>query len=67
MGARESTGRSNRDVSDGDDAALDYYQILEVAEDATADEIKVPRISFILFHLCINLACLESDPFDAWR
>jgi len=39
MGAQGSTGRN---ISS--DTALDYYQLLEVDENATADEIKVQTI-----------------------
>jgi len=37
MGAGESTGRGGQEA----EAIVDYYKILEVAEDATQDEIKV--------------------------
>ena len=47
MGARESTTRNgpgNDTHSTSDAAVPDYYQLLEVDENATADEIKVNRI-----------------------
>lgn len=46
MGARESKARNLPDDQKNDTTgALDYYQILEVDENATADEIKVGRMS----------------------
>lgn len=39
MGARESTARGTQE--DGETNIVNYYELLEVAEDATADEIKV--------------------------
>ena len=41
MGAGESTARGGGDA----EAIVDYYKILEVAEDATAEEIKVSKRS----------------------
>ena len=43
MGARESTARGqDSEASD----IVDYYEILEVPEDATPDEIKVSNYRF---------------------
>lgn len=41
MGAGESTARGGGDA----EGVVDYYKILEVAEDATGDEIKVSKRS----------------------
>jgi len=41
MGAQESANRTNQPGNEVDSKIPDYYQLLEVAEDATADEIKV--------------------------
>ncbi|KAF8199497.1 hypothetical protein BJ912DRAFT_844738 [Pholiota molesta] len=50
MGANESTGRQDEGTSDQASFAPDYYQILEVAEDATADEIKRSFRRLALIH-----------------
>ncbi|KAF9474678.1 DnaJ-domain-containing protein [Pholiota conissans] len=49
MGAKESTGRQENG-SEQAPASLDYYQILEIAEDATADEIKRSFRRLALIH-----------------
>jgi DnaJ family protein A protein 5 len=41
MGAGESTARG----AEQEEGIVDYYKILEVAEDATAEEIKVSKRS----------------------
>ncbi|PPQ91000.1 hypothetical protein CVT25_013925 [Psilocybe cyanescens] len=50
MGARESTGRPQANDTDEQSPSLDYYQILEVSEDATADEIKRSFRRLALIH-----------------
>ncbi|KAF8638701.1 hypothetical protein AX17_001996 [Amanita inopinata Kibby_2008] len=51
MGARESTARSSSPNAASSDAqALDYYQILEVDENATAEEIKRSFRRLALIH-----------------
>jgi hypothetical protein len=44
MGARESTRRNADDTQTSDAPTPDYYQLLEVDENATVDEIKVNQI-----------------------
>lgn len=39
MGARESTGRSSEDAAHPQ--SVDYYEVLGVEENASADDIKV--------------------------
>lgn len=41
MGARESTNRGSGSKTPAAESAPDYYQLLEIDENATADEIKV--------------------------
>lgn len=43
MGAQGSANRGGPDAGQGGEAIVDYYKILEVAEDATQDEIKVRK------------------------
>ncbi|KAH9481539.1 DnaJ-like protein subfamily C member 21 [Psilocybe cubensis] len=50
MGARESTGRPQGNDAEQQENTLDYYQILEVSEDATADEIKKSFRRLALIH-----------------
>ena len=39
MGARESTSRNAKE----DSSVVDYYEVLEVSEDSTPEEIKVHK------------------------
>ena len=57
MGAGESTARGGEQA----EGIVDYYKILEVAEDATAEEIKVRKRS------CLRMLLLRMsrNRFDA--
>jgi hypothetical protein len=50
MGARESRPDSSEEV-------VDYYQLLEVSEDASADEIKVPISPNHELLGCLTISC----------
>ncbi|KAF8150557.1 DnaJ domain-containing protein [Crassisporium funariophilum] len=49
MGAQESTGNKGN-ASEGQSSVIDYYQLLEVQEDSTADEIKRSFRRLALIH-----------------
>lgn len=57
MGAGESTARGGEQA----EGIVDYYKILEVAEDATAEEIKVSKRS----RLGTLLLRMRRNRFDA--
>ncbi|KAF5382061.1 hypothetical protein D9615_004223 [Tricholomella constricta] len=51
MGARESTGRGGANASQAQDSSVpDYYELLEIDENATADEIKRSFRRLALIH-----------------
>ena len=56
MGAQESSRQDTENVSSG----VDYYELLQVKEDASADEIKVSSGQ----HLRFVTHDLSSDLFD---
>lgn len=63
MGARESRSQQEAGDDGGDTASQDYYAILEVDENASADEIRVsPRVS--LARSSSN--CCGMHPFVRW-
>ena len=52
MGARESRSQQEAGDDDGDTTSQDYYAILEVDENASADEIRVSSgSSFVVVRL----------------
>ena len=62
MGARESRSQREEADDDGDDgdgaiASQDYYAILEVDENASADEIRVSPPPVQLLHYVLRLVC----------
>jgi len=61
MGARESSRRDGS--SENPPSVVDYYELLQVKEDASADEIKVGSCQH---DVALSNLCLFSDPFDGW-
>jgi len=55
MGARESRSQQEAGDDDGDTTSQDYYAILEVDENASADEIRVSSSSGFLVRLVVGL------------
>src|SRR5260221_1950178 len=59
MGARESRSQQEAGDDDGDMTSQDYYAILEVDENASADEIRVsPGTSLVSSEGCTRLTVL---------
>ena len=63
MGARESRSQQEAGDDGGDRASQDYYAILEVDENAGADEI---RVSLRQFLARSSSDCCGVHPFVRW-
>ena len=63
MGARESRSQQEAGDDGGDTASQDYYAILEVDENAGADEI---RVSLRQFLARSSSDCCGVHPFVRW-
>ncbi|CAA7265571.1 unnamed protein product [Cyclocybe aegerita] len=50
MGARESTARNTQEDAGGSSTVVDYYELLEIAEDASQEEIKRSFRRLALIH-----------------
>ena len=62
MGARESTSRNAKEES----SVVDYYEVLEVSEDATPEEIKVHR--GVCCHESVNVGVhIDSGRSAVWH
>jgi hypothetical protein len=63
MGARESRSQQEAGDDGGDTASQDYYAILEVDENASADEIRVSPMEFLARS---SSNCCGMHPFVRW-
>lgn len=64
MGAQES---SRRDDAENPSSVVDYYQLLQLKEDASADEIKVSLLTLWLHltHVYVHPAIFPTSRFDS--